>query len=251
MRHAAAAGVAGLSLTDHDTVEGLDEAAAEARRLGLTFLPGAEISANEPDRSVHLLAFGMNRTDEALLEFLADLRADRVRRAHEMVDRLKSLGVSLDYEAVQRQCGAAAPTRAHVARALVAEGLAPDEDTVFRRFLRRDGPAYVSKKPTPPVSVFEAVHAAGGVAILAHPGHAHGEREITRWRKEGLDGVEVLHPGNRQDVRARLLGLCRRLDLLPSGGSDWHGPAPGREIGSQDVPLDWLEAIRQRVIHPG
>ncbi len=251
MRHAAASGVAGLSLTDHDTVEGLDAAAEEARRLDLAFLPGAEISANEPDRSVHVLAFGMNRTDDGLLEFLSELRTDRVRRARAMVSRLRSLGVRLDYGAIKTQCGEAAPTRAHVARALVAEGLVPDADTVFRRYLKRGGPAYVAKKPTPPAAVFEIVHTAGGVAILAHPGQTHGEREIARWRREGLDGVEVLHPQNREDVRARLRALCRRMDLLPSGGSDWHGPSPGREIGSQRVPLRWLEAIRERVADPG
>lgn len=251
VRHAASAGLAAISLTDHDTVEGLDAAADEARRLDLLFLPGTEISANEPDRSVHLLAFGMNRTDRALLEFLADLRSDRVRRAREIVSRLRSLGVRVDYDAVKRQCGEAAPTRAHVARALVAEGLVPDVDAVFRRYLKRGGPAFVRKKPTPPAAVFEIVHAAGGVSILAHPGKTHGEREIARWRGEGLDGVEVLHPQNRAGVRSRLRALCRRFNLLPSGGSDWHGPSPGREIGSQRVPLSWFEAIRDRVVDPG
>ncbi len=231
---------------------GLDEAEKEARRLGLHFLPGSEISANEPNRSVHILAFGVDRRNPELLEFLATLTADRVRRAREMARRLRGLGLGLEYEAVEKECGAAAPTRAHVARALVSEGLVPDLELVFRRYLARGRPAFVEKLPTPPASVFERVHRAGGVAILAHPGHTHAEREIVRWRSEGLDGVEVLHPENRDRVRARLQSLSRRLGLLRSGGSDWHGPAPGRpEIGSERVPAEWMEILRERVADPG
>lgn len=252
VRHAASAGVSGISLTDHDTFDGLDEAAEEARRLGLSFLPGVEISANEPNRSVHILAYGMDRENGDLADFLSALSSDRVRRAREMVKRFRALGVKLDYEAVERECGRAAPTRAHVARALLAESLAPDLDVVFRRWLGRGRPAFVEKMPTPPATVFERVHAAGGVAILAHPGRTHGEREIVRWRAEGLDGVEVLHPLNRHNVRARLQSLSRRLGLLRSGGSDWHGPSGYQAaIGSQRVPEAWMETIRERVADPG
>ena len=252
VRHAASVGLTGLSLTDHDTFAGLDEAAEEARRQGLGFLPGVEISANEPNRSVHILAFGMDREDTDLVQFLSEMTRDRVRRAKEMVKRLRALGVRLDYEAVERECGSAAPTRAHVGRALLSEGLVPHLEVGFRRWLRRGRPAFVEKMPTPPAAVFERVQAAGGVAILAHPGQTHGEREILRWRAEGLDGVEVLHPENRDDVRARLQSLSRRLGLLRSGGSDWHGPQPERsDIGSQRVPPEWMEAIRERVVDPG
>jgi predicted metal-dependent phosphoesterase TrpH len=252
VRHAASANLSGISLTDHDTFAGLDEAAEEARQLGLSFLPGVEISANEPNRSVHILAFGMDRGDSDLADFLAALTSDRVRRAREMVRRFKGLGVPLDYEAVERECGRAAPTRAHVARALLAEGLAPNQEVVFRRWLGRGRPAFVEKMPTPPAKVFERVHAAGGIAVLAHPGRTHGEREIVRWRADGLDGVEVLHPLNRDDVRTRLMSLSERLGLLRSGGSDWHGPSLLQTtIGSQRVPAEWMETIRERVADPG
>lgn len=245
-------GLVGVSLSDHDTFDGLDEAAAEARTQGLRFLPGVEISANEPNRSVHILAFGMDRRAADLRALLDAMTSDRVRRAREMTRRLQALGVLLEYEAVQKECGRAAPTRAHVGRALLAEGLVPDLESAFRRYLRRGGAAFVEKMPTRPATVFERVHDAGGVAILAHPGHAHGEREILRWRSEGLDGVEVLHPENRDDVRARLSALARRLGLLQSGGSDWHGPSPGRPgMGSQPVPPAWMDAICERVADPG
>ena len=248
VRRVAEAGLAGFSLTDHDTVDGLEEAARAAEELGLRFLPGAELSANEPDRSVHLLAFGFDPEDPDLQAFFRAYREDRVRRAKEIAERFRSLGVPLEYEAVRREAGRGVPTRAHVARALVREGLVPDERTVFGRFLSRGKPAFVEKRPTPPAEVFGKVHDAGGVAVLAHPGWTHGPEEIRRWAEQGLDGVEVLHPRNHPRVRRRLDQLADELGLLRSGGSDWHGPDDeGRPaIGSEPVPAAWMERIRAR-----
>lgn len=241
------AGLRGLALTDHDTAEGLPEAEAEAAALGLAFLRGAELSANEPGRSVHLLAFGFDPKEPSLVTFLERYREDRLRRAREMLRRLNQLGVPLSWDRVVDETGAAAPTRAHVARALVGSGLVPTMGRVFSHYLSRGQPAFVEKRPTPPSEVIERVHAAGGLVLLAHPGHLHGEREIRRWVEQGLDGVEVRHPEHGPELRARLERLCEQLDLLRSGGSDWHGPDAQRaEIGSQQVPVEWLERIVAR-----
>ena len=248
VQRAAEAGLAGVSLTDHDTVDGLEEASREAAARGLRFLPGAELSANEPDRSVHVLAFGFDPEDPGLQAFFRTYREDRIRRAKEITERFRSLGVPLEYESVREEAGRGVPTRAHVARALVREGLVPDERTVFGKYLSRGKPAFVEKRPTPPAEVFQKVHAAGGVAVLAHPGWTHGPEEIRRWTDEGLDGVEVLHPRNHDKVRRRLDELADELGLLRSGGSDWHGPdEEGRPpVGSQHVPAAWMEEIRAR-----
>jgi predicted metal-dependent phosphoesterase TrpH len=249
VRRAAEAGLAGLALTDHDTVAGLEEARDEARRLGLRFLDGAELSANEPDRSIHLLAYGFDPDEPDLAAYLAMYREDRVRRARAMVERLNELGVSLTYEAVEREAVGGVPTRAHLGRALVREGLVPDERTVFRRYLSRGRPAFVEKRPSPPSDVIERVHAAGGVVLVAHPGREHSMRDIRRWVAQGLDGIEVRHPSHDAGMRRALLSLARDEGLLASGGSDWHGRNHGHEAepGSEDVPLDWLEAIEARV----
>lgn len=240
--------LAGLALTDHDTVDGLAEAAEEADRLGLRFLMGAEFSANEPDRSVHVLGYGFDPEDPGLGDVFRSYRRDRVRRAREIAARFRSLGLPLEYEAVERVAGDGVPTRAHVARALVREGLVGGEQEVFDRYLARGGPAFVEKQPTPPSEVFAKIHAAGGVAVLAHPGWTHGPEEIRRWVAEGLDGVEVRHPTNGSRVRRRLESLAEELELLRTGGSDWHGPESDRrpQPGSQGVPMAWMEAIESR-----
>lgn len=244
---AAARGVVGLALTDHDTVDGVEEAAGEASRRGLRFLPAAEISANEPGRSVHMLAFGFDPGNAELTGFLREAREDRVRRGRAMVERLRRLGVSLTYEAVEAEAGRAAPTRAHVARALLRCGAARSHDEVFRRWLSRGRPAFVERRPTPPAEVARRVHTAGGVVLLAHPGRTYGPSDVRRWVEAGLDGVEVLHPENPPDVRVQMGRLAEELGLLRCGGSDWHGPHTHRSpVGSEPVPVAWMEEIAAR-----
>ncbi len=247
VRAVAAQGLSGLSLTDHDTIAGVEEARSEAIRLGLDFLVGAELSANEPDRSVHVLAYGFDPTNEELLAFLERFREDRLRRAGEMVQRLNEHGVELELEAVMRQAVGGLPTRAHLARALVEEGLVPDVHAAFHRWLGRGRPAFVEKRSSPPAEVFALVHRAGGVALLAHPARDFSESDLERYIAEGLDGIEILHPANGPSVRATMGRIVRRFGLLRSGGSDWHGPGSGGgEPGSQRVPEIWMREIERR-----
>jgi predicted metal-dependent phosphoesterase TrpH len=197
---------------------------------------------------VHLLAYGFDPGDEGFREYLDGYREERVRRAREIVRRLQELGVDLPYEEVERRAVAGNPTRAHIGRALVEEGLVKDERTAFGRYLSRGRPAFVEKRPSPPAEVIERAHAAGGVVLVAHPGREHSMEDIGRWLDEGLDGVEVLHPSHDEGMRARLGELVRDRGLLAGGGSDWHGRGHVHEAepGSQDVPLAWMDAIEER-----
>jgi 3',5'-nucleoside bisphosphate phosphatase len=247
VREVAARGMTGLSLTDHDTVAGLEEAEGEARRLGLDFLRGAELSANEPGRSVHVLTYGFDPSDARLRAFFEEFRIDRLRRAEAMVERLRRLDVPLTMDAVMREAVGGLPTRAHLGRALVAEGLVGNVNAAFRLWLARDRPAFVEKRPSPPSEVIEIAHHAGGVAVLAHPGRDFSEPDIRRWIAAGLDGIEILHPVNGPSDRARLGRIVREAGLLRTGGSDWHGPGSGSsEPGSQRVPAAWMRAITER-----
>jgi hypothetical protein len=246
VRELAARGLRGFSLTDHDTVDGLEEAAAEAGRLGLDFLVGAELSANAPGRSIHILAYGFDPTDAGMRGFFRDFRADRLRRTDEIVQRLRGLDVGITLDDVMEQAGEGVPTRAHVGRALVAGGWVREEEEAFRRYIARGRPAFVEKKPSPPEEVCRFVRRAGGVTILAHPGRDYSQAELSRWMGREFDGVEVLHPRNDPGVRRGLERLAGERGLLRGGGSDWHGTDSSAPPGSQRVPADWMEAIRDR-----
>ncbi len=246
VREAARCGLQGLSLTDHDTVDGMEEAAAEAHRLGLDFLVGAELSANAPGKSIHILAYGFDPRDPDLCGFFRDYRADRMRRTSEIVERLQAHGQGLTVEDVLAKSGEGVPTRAHVGRALVSGGWVRDTNEAFRRFIGRGQPAFVEKMPTPPAAVIDLVRSAGGITILAHPGTDFTESEIAGWLDAGLDGVEILHPRNGAAVRRALTRMAERRGLLRGGGSDWHGTDSGAPPGSQNVPAAWMAEIRAR-----
>lgn len=252
VRCAVDAGLAGISLTDHDTTGGLDEAEREAEALGIRFIAGAELSATEPGSSIHLLAFGFERKNANLQVFLRKYDVDRRRRAREIVAKLVELGVRIEYKDVETEAGAAAPTRSHVARALVARRQVSNEPKAFRQYLSRGRPAFVDKEEVTPRAVFEVVHGAGGVVCLAHPGRTHGVDDVKRWAAEGLDGVEVLHPSNPPTVRSQMNALATQLGLLRCGGSDWHGLRTRRSnLGSENVPQRWLDEIAARCAMSG
>jgi 3',5'-nucleoside bisphosphate phosphatase len=247
VQEAARRGARGVSLTDHDTLAGIEEAGVEAERLGLAWLPGGEISATEVGQSVHLLAYGVTDGSDDLDSLLADIREDRRSRVREIVNRFNELGVDLALEAVEREARNGVPTRAHVARAVVASGLMPNVHSVFQRYLADGGPAYVEKREVAPATVFSCVHEAGGVVVLAHPGRVYSDEQIVTWATAGLDGIEVMHPKNHGTRRDELRAIAYRLDLLVTGGSDWHGPeAGGMEPGTERVPMEWMEATAAR-----
>ena len=247
VERAARRGLAGLSLTDHDTVDGLEEAARAAEEHGLRFLPGSELSANEPGSSIHILAYGFDPEHAGFRDFLEGWREARAERAEEIVLRLRREGLDLTMEHVRKQAGGDILTRAHLGRALEAEGLVPDQKTAFGRYLSRGQPGFVEKPPLRPKEVCERVHEAGGVTLIAHPGHSHTADDIRRWVDDGIDGVEVLHPANSPEVRRLMDALADELDLLRSGGSDWHGPEDHRpDLGTEGVPVEWMDAIEER-----
>lgn len=242
----ASRGMRGFSLTDHDTVDGVEEASAEADRLGLDFLVGAELSANAPGESIHILAYGFDPTHPGMRTFFRDFRADRLRRADDIVTLLQALGTGLTFDDVMAEAGEGVPTRAHVGRALVNGGWVRDEHEAFGRYIARGKPAFVEKKPTPPEEVCDLVRRAGGVTLLAHPGRDYTQARLARWMDESFDGVEVLHRRNDRGVRRSLEELAETKGLLRGGGSDWHGTNSGAPPGSQRVPIEWMREIERR-----
>lgn len=240
VRAAKKASLAAIALTDHDSVAGLPEAQAAGAELGVRVVNGVELSAVEGETETHLL--GLHLRDTGVLERgLAELREMRARRARTIVERLNDLGVAVSFEAVLTQAGSGVVGRPHVARALIAEGWATDARDAFDRYLGAGRPAYVAKEQLGMTDAIAMIHAAGGLAVLAHPGPGGTRERIEALRALGLDGVEVKHPSHSSADTTRLRGLCEQFGLVPSGGSDWHGAADGpRTIGMMQVPAEWL-----------
>jgi len=244
---ARSAGLAAMALTDHDTVAGVPAAVAAGERLGVRVVGGCEFSSAAPWGEMHILGYFLPSHSAELEGFLARCRADRVRRAQEMVARLQRLGVGLDFEAVLSQANGGAVGRPHVARAIVRHGGAIDISDAFDRFIGRGRPAFVDKTLPSFREIADLVHSVRGLVSVAHIKERGTRSFLERLKREGLDAVEIRHPSHDPDIRARLTDIAMRLGLLRSGGSDWHGdPEPGEthgSLGSQDVPIEWLERL--------
>jgi 3',5'-nucleoside bisphosphate phosphatase len=247
VRAAKKARLAAIALTDHDSIAGVAEARVAGEELGVRVITGVELSAVEGETETHLL--GLHLRDASLLERgLGELREMRTRRAEQIVQRLNGLGVQVEMSAVLAQAGTGALGRPHVARALIAEGWAVDSRDAFDRYLGAGRPAYVAKEQLEMRDAIAMIHAAGGLAVLAHPGAAATRERLESLRTQGLDGVEVKHPGHSSSETSRIRALIDQLGLLPSGGSDWHGAAEGpRTIGMMQVPAEWLARQDERL----
>jgi predicted metal-dependent phosphoesterase TrpH len=247
VRRAVAAGLRAIALTDHDTLAGIPEALAAGERYGIRVVGGCEFSAAAPWGEMHVLGFFLSANSSTLEVFLERCRADRVRRAQEMVQHLQRLGVGLSFENVLQESAGGAVGRPHVARAIVRHGGAIDLGDAFDRFLGRGRPAFVEKTLPRFQAVAELVHAVGGVVSVAHLKERGTRAFIDRLKGEGLNAVETRHPSHDPDLRARLTDITLQLGLLRTGGSDWHGdPEPGvthGTIGSQHVPMEWLDRL--------
>lgn len=254
--------LAGVALTDHDTVAGLAEAAQAAKAFPeLAFVPGIEVSAAWPQGTLHILGLGFDPASSALAALARRLREERNRRNPLMVGRLRSLGLEVTMEEVASEAAASPAARgeevvgrAHMAAVLARKGFARGTKDAFDRYLAKGAPAYVEKDRLPPAEVFAAIRAAGGLAVLAHPvqlrftNFAECERLVRGFKEAGLEGIEV-HHGDHDVAQSRFfLELARRLDLVPTGGSDFHGaPKPDVRLGRPRVPVQFLHELRARL----
>lgn len=209
VRRARAAGLSIISITDHDTTAGSDAAMGVARETGVTLVPGIEVSAVAEGRDVHVLGYFIDSADAALGVFLARQKTDRVRRVVEMGERLASFGCPIDVAPIVAAAGCGRSVgRPQIAEALVHKGYVGSRDEAFSRFLEFGGSAYVPRSGTSPDEVVAIIHAAGGVASLAHPGIRPVDHLLEPLANAGLDALEVAHSDHDVPTEARYRALA-------------------------------------------
>lgn len=254
MRAAKEAGLAAIALTDHDTFEGLPEARAEALKLDLELVPGCELSLDYNGLPTHLLALFVDERPGRVVGELTRVRKARAARNETMLEKLKSVGVHLKMSDVESYATGVVG-RPHMAQAMVKTGVVRNFEEAFTRFLGSGGLAYVPKAKLTPVEAISAIHADGGLAVLAHPyllsqQARHIEALLTELTGMGLDGVEVYYTEHSDKYTALVAGLAQQLGLLMSGGSDFHGAvkpgvALGRGRGGLFVRGELLDKMKQ------
>ncbi|PQJ36183.1 hypothetical protein BSZ35_17650 [Salinibacter sp. 10B] len=221
---AATLGIQVLAVTDHDTVEGLAEARRVAEAKGIRFVPALELSATVGEAEVHLLAYGIDSQDAALRTHLRDMQAAREERAWAMLERLREQGMEVDERLLRQKMSTTnAVGRPHVAEVLVEEGHVDTEREAFEKYLGNDGPGYVPKPDFPAAEALNVIHGAGGIGVLAHPGHWTPRARFRQLLEDGLDGIEVWHPSHDSSLQGYYERLARGYDVQMTGGSDFHG----------------------------
>lgn len=223
-------GLSALALTDHDTAAGVPEAAEAARKAGLDFLPGIEISCDVlKPATMHLLGYGVDPHSPVLLGMtkrLIDARNDRNPR---IIRRLNELGVAIRMAEVEAEAGGDVVGRPHIAAVLVQKGFAASSKQAFDKFLGQGGAAYFDKERLPPKQAMGLIRQSGGVAVLAHPvqlrteNDARLERIVKDLKDVGLVGLEVIHSDHDAALTEKYSKLADRYGLVKTGGSDFHG----------------------------
>jgi predicted metal-dependent phosphoesterase TrpH len=223
-------GLAAMSLTDHDTVEGCARMGAACRGHGIEFIVGTELTAEFAEKEVHLLGYFLDPENEKLLAEMKKFQAVRQSRIHEMAARLNAINVPLQAEAVFKLANCRSPGRPHVARALVQEGLCASMDEAFEKYLKKGRRAWVPKCKISALNAIALIHQAGGLAVMAHPGLNHCDEIIPLLAGQGMDGLECFHTKHTPKQSRHYLQIAERLNLLVTGGSDCHGYSKGKPL---------------------
>jgi predicted metal-dependent phosphoesterase TrpH len=243
-------GIRTISVTDHDTMAAVAPATQAAAALGMTVVPGIEITSVHNGKDVHVLAYFLSPSTSGLQEMLATQRRLRLERAREIADRLSRLGAPIDVRALAEASttGGKSLARPQIAQALITAGHVASVSEAFEKYLGENGPAYVPHHGASPAEVIALVAAGGGIASLAHPGYRPRDEIIPSLVEAGLTALEAYHSSHDSTAEAHYLALALGHRLLVTGGSDYHGEGTRRaeSFGLVGLPAIHFESLRSR-----
>jgi len=247
-----------IALTDHDTVAGVEEALVAGKELGVEVVPGVEMSAQYPPGTMHILGYYLHASHSELLGALKKLQQARAARNPKIIRRLQDLGLEITTtEVVDLSRGQVG--RPHIAKALVNKGYVSSINEAFSRYLKKGAVAYVEKFRFPPEEAIAIIRRAGGIAVLAHPFTLGMEKpdELLQLVRElaavGLEGIEVFYPDHTEEMEVIYEDVARRLGLVCTGGSDFHGNFRdysdfGNTILGKDLDYELLRCLKERLL---
>jgi len=253
---AAACNLKGLALTDHDTVEGVQETIRLGNKMEIVVISGLEISAMHNGYSLHILGYGIEPENQELCDWLMRLQQGRVERNRKILGKLAAMGINISSNEVARLSGCGQTGRPHIARLLVDKGYVKNMNEAFKFYLGRNKPAFCSRFSYTAAETIDIIHRAGGVAVFAHPGQLDSGMKmqpqiIKELVERKLDGLEIYYPSHSRKMQKRLKGLAKQYNLLATGGSDYHGNnRAGRLAGCANgicPPASIMDDIRRRL----
>jgi len=249
------AGVTALAITDHDTVEGIPESLTAGNSLGIEIIPGIELSSRFEGLEIHILGYFFDWENATLLDRLTKQQASREQRNPRVVEKLNKLGLELSYKEVKTKAGPGSVGRPHIAEVLIEKGYVKTTKEAFDRYIADGRPAHIPRELPDSSEAITWIRDAGGVPVLAHPYWTNrkgpGLHTMCHKLKEaGLMGIEVFYSTHTRRQTSEYLELARKLGLIMTGGSDFHGIAKpniqvGRGKGDLKVTDKLLEPLRK------
>ncbi|MHD0316563.1 PHP domain-containing protein [Fusobacterium sp. THCT1E2] len=245
-------GMKSIAITDHDTVDGLEEGKKIADEVGIEFIQGIEISCNIDNLEVHILGYFLNLNDEKFLAELEELKKARENRNKKVVEKLEKCGIVVDIEKVKDMAPGNIISRVHIANYLVKVGAATSKNDAFEKYLGKTGAAYVPKENFPPERAIKMLHANGAFISIAHPklitqNDGLLENMISEMGKLGLGGLEAIYSTFTPSEKRKYKKMAKRHSLLVTGGSDFHGAnREGIDIGDTGLEYSQFRLIKER-----
>lgn len=241
-------GLETVSITDHDTIDGLEEAFLVAGKYSIDLLPGVELTARWNEREVHLLGYAFDPADESFLSLIARQKRARKQRMKKIVEMLKGEGLDIEYDEIRAAAGRANMGRPHAARILVKKGFVASVPEAFIRYLSSERIKKVQTEYAEAEEIIHTVSRAGGVVSVAHPGRIYTNEELKELLSLKPDGIECIHPSHTFTQQKFYSGLAKELNLLITGGSDYHGSAKSGYdpfLGIVTLGQQHLDSIRR------
>lgn len=247
-------GLAAFALTDHDTTAGISEASLAAESMGIELIPGVELSTEYEGKEIHVVGLYIDPENSNLQMHMKAFRDSRDNRNIYMLEKLRNVGFDITQEALDTAFPGAVITRAHIARYLLDTKQIPEMKTAFEKYIGDDCPCYVPRPKVTPMDAVDYIRGAGGIAILAHPVMYHFERTrlkqlINDMKAHGLTGMEAIYSENTPADEIDLKELASEMNLLVSGGSDFHGSNKpdiklGIGRGKLHIPYSVLDKLK-------
>ncbi|MEA3467793.1 MAG: PHP domain-containing protein, partial [Thermodesulfobacteriota bacterium] len=256
VRLAEKSGVTALAVTDHDTMDGVEEALSAGIEYGVEVVPGLEISVMHKKKALHILGYYMDSSNDILAEALITLQAARDRRNEKIIAKLQELGVAATVQELKEISGVGQTGRPHIAKLLMNHGMVRSISQAFDEYLKKDRKAYVARFAYSAEDAIGFITGAGGLAVLAHP--IQVDRTLNSLaallpvlKSFGLEGIETYYPTQKKKMRKRIRKFAEENDLLLTGGSDYHGDIrPGTRLAGGNnvfVPPELLEKMKERL----
>lgn len=240
-------GINVLSITDHDSIDGIEEAIDVGNKIEIEIIPGIELSGTIYDKEIHILSYFIDFNCSKLKIFLKNNLETRFERAIKIIEKLNEIKIPISIEMVLNESKGKNICRTHIANAMLKNGFIKNYHEAFLKYIGENKIACIIKETKPLKEIISFIKSIGGIVFLAHPGKNLADETISYCINSGIDGIEVYHPSHKLETNKHYQNIAKKHSLLECGGSDFHGKIPSEHFGKVLLPEEKFDAIKNHL----